>query len=203
MSILLCTIIIIFALIIILMFLKGAEDGRGDYFDDIITAENVSLDRQLISSITLDELQVESALCTLDTFVCYLHVPKSIQDQFAYLLPNSDGTTSSEDALDTILVEFWRDEGTYHYVYLFEDDTVDVSKQLSCDELNTLVEKKGDYLKAQKYKKKRASRISVGSSFFVLIENSSIRNILCIVFLYIRRHFSLYSCRLRHERQLY
>lgn len=65
MSILLCTIIIIFALIIILMFLKGAEDGRGDYFDDIITAENVSLDRQLISSITLDELQVESALCTL------------------------------------------------------------------------------------------------------------------------------------------
>ena len=142
MSILLCTIIIIFALIIILMFLKGAEDGRGDHFDDIITAENVSLDRQLISSITLDELQVESALCTLDTFVCYLHVPKSIQDQFAYLLPNSDGSTSSEDALDTILVEFWRDEGTYHYVYLFEDDTVDVSKQLSCDELNTLVEKK-------------------------------------------------------------
>lgn len=142
MSILLCTIIIIFAIIIILMFLKGAEDCRGDYYDDIITVENDSLDRHLISNITLDELQVESALCTLDTFVCYLHVPKAIQNKFAYLLPNSDGTTSNEDTLDTILVEFWRDEGTYHYIYLFEDDTVDVSKQLSCDELNTLVEKK-------------------------------------------------------------
>ena len=64
MSILLCTIIIIFALIIILMFLKGAEDCRGDYYDDIITVENDSLDRHLISNITLDELQVESA-CVL------------------------------------------------------------------------------------------------------------------------------------------
>lgn len=35
MSILLCTIIIIFALIIILMFLKGAEDCRGDGFVNI------------------------------------------------------------------------------------------------------------------------------------------------------------------------
>ena len=203
MSILLCTIIIIFALIIILMFLKGAEDCRGDYYDDIITVENDSLDRHLISNITLDELQVESALCTLDTFVCYLHVPKSIQDQFAYLLPNSDGTTSSEDALDTILVEFWRDEGTYHYIYLFEDDTVDVSKQLSCDELNTLVEKKRRLFEDSKIRQKGLPTFLWGALSLFLVENSSIRYLLCVVFFYICSDFSHYSCRLSHKRQIY
>lgn len=142
MSVLLFTIIVVFAFIIILMFLKGAEDGRGDYFDDIIAVKNVKLDRQLISSITLNDLQVIPILCSQDTFACDLHVPKAIQDQFAYLLQNNAGVISSEDTLDTILVELWKDEGTYHYIYLFDADAVDVSKQLSCDELNALVEKK-------------------------------------------------------------
>ena len=106
MSILLCTIIIIFALIIILMFLKGAEDGRGDYFDDIITAENVSLDRQLISSITLDELQVESALCTLDTFAIFM-----FQSLFRTNLLICCQIATALQAVKTLWIQYWLNFG--------------------------------------------------------------------------------------------
>ena len=67
MSILLCTIIIIFALIIILMFLKGAEDCRGDYYDDIIYIDDVEV---TIDPMTREEVDhfmeiLKNLLCVL------------------------------------------------------------------------------------------------------------------------------------------
>lgn len=97
------------------------------------------LNTDLVQTITKENFKYDKGDCTNDTFTVYISLPAEIQKHYQYLLPNSDGTESEHKYIETLLIEYWIDENTFHYIFTFEDESIGVSKDFNCDYMNNLV----------------------------------------------------------------
>ena len=109
------------------------------------------LDMKLLNQITMENINYDNnGCCDKQTMGYYMKLPEDIQKHYKYLLENTDGTVDNKKWIECVWFEYWIDENSFHYVFLFEDDTVNVTDDFSCDYINNLV--------LQRYKKEYESQ---------------------------------------------
>ena len=98
------------------------------------------LDMNLLSQITMENINYDKVgCCDHQTMGYYMKLPEDIQKHYEYLLQNTDGTIDDRKWIECVWFEYWIDEKTFHYVFLFDEDTVVVNDDFNCDYINNLV----------------------------------------------------------------
>lgn len=97
---------------------------------------NINLLKQITEvNINYDNI----GCCSNDYMGYYMKLPMDIQKHYEYLLQNSDGTVDDKKWIEFLWFEYRIDENIIYYQFIFEDDTVDVTKDFNCDYINNLV----------------------------------------------------------------
>ena len=65
-----------------------------------------------------------------DTYFSHIAMSDKLIELFSDLIENDDCY---------LMVEYWKDENSFHYLLGFDDDTVSVNDKMECEYLNDLV----------------------------------------------------------------
>ena len=71
-----------------------------------------------------------------ETFIGYIKINEELEKLFKELLEENP---EPEDDTENIFFEYWKDDNTFHYMFMFEFDTVDIGDKIECKYLNNLV----------------------------------------------------------------
>lgn len=77
--------------------------------------------------------------CDSESMGYYMLLPTDIQKHYEYLLQNSDGTFDDKECIKYLWFEYRIEENSFIYLFNFEDDTVNVTKDFNCEYINNLV----------------------------------------------------------------
>lgn len=105
------------------------------------------LDIKLLKKIGEECLTFDDGTWETDTFSFYLKLPETLKEYYKYLLDNSDGTIDDIKWIESVFVEYWNDDNSYHYIFTFKDESVSVTNDFNCDYINKMVLEKFNNLK--------------------------------------------------------
>ena len=98
------------------------------------------LNMNLLKQITMENVNYDKCgCCDIQTMGYYMKLPEDIQKHYEYLLKNSDGTIDDKKYIECLWFEYWIDDNTFHYMFTFNDDNVDVTDDFNCDYINNLI----------------------------------------------------------------
>lgn len=104
------------------------------------TIQGNPLDKHLLKLITEENFKYDpNGMHTVDTFSQLISLPEKIQKHYEFLLEHSDGTKGEHQDIEALLVEYWIDEGSFHYVFPFSHETVSVYDDFNSAYINELV----------------------------------------------------------------
>lgn len=98
------------------------------------------LEERLLKQITKEHIDYDNnGFCDHQTMGYYMKLPSEIKEHYRHLLNNTDGTVDDESYIDCVWYEYWIDDNSFHYLFLFDEDTVVVTEDFNCEYVNNLI----------------------------------------------------------------